>query len=194
MQRWRVRLGLNPASAGRTYGSVSTQDRTHGVGERLQALPKESRRRSKRFRALEVESPILVSLLESVFDRKEGHPWNEEVIVKELPSAIDSLTTPEERATWGYPPADRAAADVYSRILSTLCKKGKGITGEDLEAAYRLALEIEKDVPDRATVQRWCARLNFNRKYLPHRRSLGPGEGQSMTERWNKLERALKSP
>jgi len=69
-QQWCVRLGLNPASAGRTYGSVSTQDRTHGVGERLQALPKESRRRSKRSRALEVESPILVSLLESVFERE----------------------------------------------------------------------------------------------------------------------------
>lgn len=125
---------------------------------------------------------------------KHDYPCHEEVIVKELPSAIDSLPTPEERATLGYPPADRAAADVYSRILSTLCKKGKGITAEDMEAAYRLALEIEKDVPDRATVQRWCARLNFNWKYLPHRRSLGPGEGQSMTERWNEAERAVKSP
>lgn len=115
-------------------------------------------------------------------------------MVKELPSAVDSLATPEERATWGYPPADRAAADVYRGILSTLCRKGEGITGEKMEGAYRLALEIEKDVPDRVTVQRWCARLNFNRKYLPRRRSRGPGEGQSMTERWNEAERALESP
>ncbi len=113
--------------------------------------------------------------------------------MKSYPSAADP-PTPEERATWGCPPSGKEAAAVYGRILSQLARKREGITAEHMEGAYRLTLEIEKDLPDKAIVKHWSGRLGLDWEWLPHRRTLGPGEGQSLVERWNEAEKALKAP